>query len=52
MPFLDRPVKKVCAFLGADLDKGCFSGLGADDTPVPAGEISLPRDLHLAPAAV
>ena len=25
--FLDCPVKKVCTFLAADLDKGCLSGL-------------------------
>ncbi len=48
----DCSVEKFCTLLAADLDKGSLPGLVADDTPVPAGEVCLAGDLHLAPAAV
>ena len=48
----DCSVEKFCTLLAADLDKGRLAGLVADDTPVPAGKIRLPGDLHLAAAAV
>ena len=50
--FLDCTVNEGCTLLGADLDKGCLSGTGSDDTPVPAGKVCLAGDLHLAAAAV
>ncbi len=49
---LHRSGKEVCTLLAADLDERGLPGLVADDAPVPAGEVCLPRDLHLAPAAV
>ena len=45
-------VYEVCTLLAADFNKGCLTGLVADNTPVPAGEVCLAGDLHLTAAAV
>ena len=45
-------VNEVCTLVAADLDKGCLTGLVADDTPVTAGKVCLAGDFVLAPAAV
>jgi len=49
---LDCAVDELGTLLGADLNESSFSGLLANDTPVSAGKVCLPGDLHLAAAAV
>jgi len=48
----DCTIDEVCPLLGTDLDKGCFSGLVADNPPVSAGKVCLAGDFHLTATAV
>src|SRR5271157_3267213 len=42
-------VQEISSLIAADLDKCGFSSLVADNPPVSASQICLPRDFHLAP---